>query len=534
MEISFVIAAMLRFWWLVAICVALGTVPLLLAADGSSSYESTAALLVSPPSESRVQVNFTNDPDRYVIGEMAVLESATIADAVAERLDGAGGAGGAGGSLADAVQVEHRPETDIVTVTATASTPEGAAALANAYVDTYLESLDARIAETQTPELAELDEQLATVGRQLAAVDDAIGDAMAPYLDLVGDPDAGALPSVEQVAPNLVSQKSTLLTQYGEILSLTTQLEVSSKLRVTSRLIQTASQPEEVASSGGRALLLGPLAGLLLGAYAAVVLTRTSRTVHGERQVSQILGASTTTLPRSSAIDADPTTTLEHLPAELVPIVDRLCVGAEAAGQPSAPIRIVVTGTQRVAGATTIATAMAARFAAGGATVLLIDANVQNPELTRQFGPDIAGLSRVDLDGPVGHSPHPLITVVGISNVADIHHLRRQQLPALVEAAARRADIVIFDAGSLQHDVAAVQLTRLADAVVVAVPAKGQRVDELESASRHLGSLSAQLLAVVVPVRPRHRSEVAVDRSEVASDEPIPDLARSGAEAGSA
>lgn len=91
MELSFVFNALRRYWWVFVACTVLGAVAGVLGNDrGSELYESTAVLIVSPPSESRVQVSFTNDPDRYVIGQLSVLRSDDLAERVANEVgDGA-------------------------------------------------------------------------------------------------------------------------------------------------------------------------------------------------------------------------------------------------------------------------------------------------------------------------------------------------------------------------------------------------------------------------------------------------------------
>src|SRR4051794_17503356 len=88
MEFSYVATAVRRYWWVVVLCVAIGLVPVIARRSSTQEYVARAVLLVSPPSDSRVQVTFNNDPDRYVIGQLSVLRSSSLADQVAKKIEG--------------------------------------------------------------------------------------------------------------------------------------------------------------------------------------------------------------------------------------------------------------------------------------------------------------------------------------------------------------------------------------------------------------------------------------------------------------
>gem|GEM_PF-1929055 len=512
MELSYVLNAVRRYWWVVVVCVGLGLVPLLSRESEEDTFVSEAVVLVSPPSESRTQVSYVNDPDRYVLGQLEALRSRTLAERVAARL----GQGATAADVAAAVEIEHQPGTDVVQVRGTAVDALGAQQLVDAYVDTYFDDLAEQVEAAQGPDVQQLDQRLADISAQLALVDAAIAEAMEPYIEAASAPDAGPIPSVEQVVPNLVSQKTTLLNQYQENLSLKTQLEVSSKLRVTSQIVQRGSLPTEPESSASRIALLAPVAGLVLGLALAVLLARLSPKVLDRRHAAQILRRPIVgTCPRSGAVRRHRGQLLASLPQPLVPFADGMCVRAEAAGRLGEPLRVLVTGTQRGAGATTVAAAMANRFAVGGAEVLLLDANARHPELSRLFargGAGLADLRDADADAPprrgaaavtaaVGVRIMQGLTLAGLVRADDVRALRRQHLQQLLVAAARRADVVVIDGGSIQHSASTSQLMRLVDVVVVTVPVARQRADELAGLARQLSGIDAEVLPVEVPVR---------------------------------
>src|SRR5690606_10414076 len=120
---------------------------------------------------------------------------------------------------------------------------------------------------------------------------------------------------------------------------------------------------------------------------AAVTLARLSPNVVTDEQAEEILGMPVHgTVPSLPKLHTERHTLLDPLPAEAERFIDSLCVRAEAtAVRGSSTLTVVVTGAQRTAGATTVAAAMARRFADNGSRVVLIDGDRQDPELARLF-----------------------------------------------------------------------------------------------------------------------------------------------------
>ena len=86
MELPFLLSAMRRYIWVVVLGAVLGAIPgVALALTASEFYESRAVLLIAPPTDARSLAPVATDPDRYLAGELSVLES--YSDQVAERID---------------------------------------------------------------------------------------------------------------------------------------------------------------------------------------------------------------------------------------------------------------------------------------------------------------------------------------------------------------------------------------------------------------------------------------------------------------
>ena len=88
-ELSFFINAVKRRPWIIILFIALGAAAGQLATpDAAPKYYSRAVLNVSPPSQSRVAVSFSSDPDRYVIGQLSVLNVRALIDSFSPSSQG--------------------------------------------------------------------------------------------------------------------------------------------------------------------------------------------------------------------------------------------------------------------------------------------------------------------------------------------------------------------------------------------------------------------------------------------------------------
>ena len=521
MELTFILKAVRRYWWAMVACIAVGAIPLVMFDSTSEPYyESRAIILVSPPSESRVQVSFNSDPDRYVLSQLSVLRSESLAAQVATRVPA-----GTTTEVLESVAIEREPETDIVEIVSKAGDAERARVLAQTYLDIYFESLRAAVDETQLPELQRLAVDLDALRAQIAFVDASLAEAIAPYIPTPGVLRAGQsyppIPGIDSVAPALVSQKAALLEEYNQVLETKTELELNSKLRVTSQIVQPATTPTTQLVDANRFIgLAGLLAGGFIGLLVCITLARLSRKSNDIGQTAQLLGGSLVgSFPSARGLAKSRRVAVEQLPNRAVALVDDLCVRAEANAEVGKALTVLVAGTERSSGTTTLAGAMANRYAANGSQVLLIDVDTRDPELTRLFAPGNPGipgllasngqdatLPRRGRDG-VRHDPFcptgvPGLSVVGIGDKSS-SSFRRQHVPDIIAIAARHAHVVVFDGGPMMDAAATVQLAQMVDAVVVAVPDRRQFNTLLTSIAAQIKGRRGELLVVSMPARRR-------------------------------
>lgn len=514
MELSFVLSALRRRLWLVAFFALLGSLPGLMSDPPvSNEYRSVAKLNIVQPTQGNVTY-LSSDPDRYVISQLSVLESASLVNEVALAN------GVSITAVRQAVTIEQDPDTDVVEIIAVSTDPDQARSIAQSYVEAYMSTLDTD--RSDTGELQRLEEEINNLRTQLTNLNDAIQEAMEPYLALLDRRTPPPLPPTDSVEPTLVTERTIIQAEVSQLIALRNQLVSDSRLRVNTRVIQQATLPTEPIPAGGQFLLAGGLfAGAMLGVVAAMAWARFSTKVLDVDTASEILGAPVVSeLPHYRSLARQPLAAFQALPRTAIPVVDQLCVRAEAKARINEPLTVAVVGSQRNAGTTTLALAMAERFAGSGSSVVVIDADVRDPRITAIFNASQdGGVPAVVLnDGALidqrGRSVFtrtmdPEVSVLGLGSSRGAASLRRDTVASVLEAARRKAQIVVVDGGPALDLASTLQLTAMADAVVLAVPLARQKSDALSDLSRQLDNVREKLLPVVTsPARRPAKGEI--------------------------
>jgi len=486
MELAFLTEAIRRYYWMIILVAVLGLVPGILAGGGGPPrFESNAVLLVSPPSQSLLQVSFAGDPDRYVAGQLSVLRSRVLAERVADQL----GEDYEADAVAASVRFVREPETDVVTVVVATPSAERSRAIADAYATLYLDQLRSQIEVSQQPTLERLDADLAAVREQLTEIDDQIGDAIAPFLGR--DP----IPTIDQVAPGLLSDKSILLNQFAELQS--SRTELSSGLRVSTEIVQSATLPTTPLTSSRVPLLaVGLVAGAFAGLVAASTAARLSPTVLGGPQAEDILGYPIVgALPALPKLRPGAHVAFGELSPTATRFIESLCVRAEATSEGQSTLTIVVAGSQPGVGTGPLAEVLALRFAAPGTRVLLVEAGRCDTGMGARLGTEMVGVGgRSGSEGriipPGESSPGMRVMTLGelsalSSPMEDGSVPRRPDVAKLLSTASQDAEVVVFNGGALMESVSTVQLAWRCDAVVLAMP-RNQQIRSLEVVAAEL------------------------------------------------
>lgn len=508
MELSFIISAIRRRFWLVILFTVLGGVigMAVSRSQDTNEYETTAALLVQPP-VTQNSFNFNpNDPDRYVLSQQRALESLALAEAVAAKIPGE-----TKESVHKATDIKHRTGTDILEIVVTAKDPERAAEIANTYAATYIEQLRITPASSQQQGLDELKAQREAITEELKSLSDRIDRGNAPVGNLPGPGDAEAQNRAQQ-----------LLGDYHALSQQIIALEAANISRVTTSIVESAVVPTEtVATSSRLYVAAGVVGGLALGIVAAILAARLSTKVLDRYEAETVLNQPVTgELVQASALTRSRAAALYELPSALEQVVSRICVRAQANAVDDRPLVIAVVGTQRNAGTTTLALAMAGRYARTDLNSVIIDFDSHHPELTELFAADTGGIPtvlsylgqpssngapmspnarsrRIDPTTIFASTPVERVRIIGAGTGHDMLTLRRSEIARILEFASRDVEVVIADAGSLPDAAAAEQLVRLADCVVLAVPLRKLRASTLDTTARLLSGRSELILPVI-------------------------------------
>lgn len=504
------ISALKRYWWLFIGAILLGTLSgALLRGETQTSYESKALLSVAPPSVSPSTAESSSD--RYVAGQLLVLGSESSAAAVAEAIGG----GATAQSVLAMLTVVQAPSSDIVELTISSGDPVYSQKVGEAYVAQYFARLQQQIDSTTNASLAGIEDQLADLRQQLDTIDTQIAEAMAPYLPPVNDDNNAAyppIPPIEQVVPDLVSQKQTLLDQFQNVSATKTEIELGSQLRVGSQVVQSPTLPTAaLVSSNKKILIAGAFGGIFVGLLASVVAARISRKVLDDEEASEIVGHPLVGAMPAYHISSDRRALVEYLPAEATQFVDHLRVRLDALDRRRHALVVVVTGTDVDVGTTAVAGALANRFAMNGSDVIVLDADALHPELTELFQPDEASRRLTGHAAPITDARDVLretqvsgLWVVAGTDLAEGAALRREDSVRALDLLDDLADVIIVDGGPFLGAASTVQFAHHADAAVLVIPRHRQLKQGLELVAGQLHEQQHNVLAVSTPTFRRH------------------------------
>lgn len=228
-------------------------------------YEGTAEVLLQPGSSSEFLFREQRSTTA-VQTEIRVLKSAPVREAVSDEL----------GVEAPEVDASPIPQTEVFEVKARHPDPEEAAAIANAYVNAYIEYRRSQAVEDLVAAGAGLQAQIDELQRQIDGLTQQIASA-------VGESER------EAVERNLGPQRDALVSQQGLLKQSLDQLQVSTPL-VTggAQLVNPATPPSDpVEPKPVRNGLVGLGAGLVLGVGLVFVFDRLDDTIRGTEDLAR-------------------------------------------------------------------------------------------------------------------------------------------------------------------------------------------------------------------------------------------------------
>lgn len=261
----------------------------------------------------------------------------------------------------------------------------------------------------------------------------------------------------------------------------------------------------------GRYLLLGLLAGLVIGYLIAFIRYRMDtrvRTISDveETQGSVVLG----TLPsdkkigrRASESDSETEEKSSFISREAL---RKLRTNLRFVSIDNPPRAIVITSSQPQDGKSTVAVRLAQVIAASGSSVLLVDADLRRPTMATTLQLDgnlgLSGILTGDvfLDEAIQATADPHLYALPAGRIPPnpSELLGSQRMKDLLEVLKADYQYVIIDAPPLLQVTDAALLSASADGAIVVVRSGATRKSELSAAIRHLNSVEAPVLGTVL------------------------------------
>lgn len=428
-------------WWLIVLCTVLCTAAAAAyVATAEKVYEAHADLLVTPVSSSDDVyaglglIQSSNDPTRDVSTASRYVETLPVAQRVKAALRLRGSAP----QILGKIEAEPLAQSSVVTVTASDSSPEAAARLANAFAS-----------ETVRLRTEQLRDQ---IGRTLPVLRRSLG----------------------QVPPDERAPESALSARIAALEAL--QAVPDPTIRVV-----TPASPPEVAARPRRTLSLasGLLGGLILGLGAAFGLQALDPRLRREEQLRALYR-----VPILARIPVEPRKKRGHAlaPEELSPGTFEAyrTLRATLAASLGSEFRtgsVLVSGSSPGEGKTTTAMNLAHALVAAGNKVILIEADVHRPTIGQALGVRPRyGLSSVlirqaDLRDALitteRYGPDLQLLLVDRPGVATADRLSLPTARQLIADAEALADYVVVDSPPLTEVVDTLPLARQVAGVLI-------------------------------------------------------------------
>ena len=567
-----VLNAMWRHRWLVLVSVVVVTaVGYLYGASRPAQYVSTASMVVEDPSGEGVFETSSGNPERYVADQMAMLESAVVA----ERAAGLAAvqlpsADITPNDVLDNVDVLGSSQSSIIELSFRASNPEVAQVVTNALVAAYEEVRRSEAANSSAAALERLDASLQAMEEELTSIRAEIATAQGgtPFQVELGqqmenavtrllslwdqraatsDLDAlalieaeldgvtsqlqtlGLIQSLRQQDPQqsaLLEEQNTVLARRDQLQTRRDQMIVDAELAPNGIFVLSPATAGEASGPGIQSILaVAVILGILAGAGLAYIRAQRKRTFRERSEPELVLNA-----PLLAEV---PVFAEEGIKSSMPIQTNRVSVAAEAFRFAAAAIEIQGTEARSLIavssalgdGKTTIVANTGIAAAQQGARVLLVDADFGDQSLSRLLldgmEPDRGLTEMVEM----GLEPKDVIRVIPLADGVSLRLIGRGRLPVTAPDVFRSAgaqnffarareqfDLVLIDAPPLLQVAYASSIARYAGAALVVVPHETE-IGDVENLSARLAFIGIPIAGYIYNYAPLRPEMVASTRS---------------------
>ena len=485
-------------------------------------YESTATLLLKASSaQSVLTEQASSDPERRVQNEAELVRSARTAREVQDRLGFSG-----------SISVTAGGESDVLELTATATSAAKAALIANTYAQTHrdlrqqdnLESVHNAQREVQL-RLDEFDTQLEANSQllgELSAQQTAVGIDNATVANL-----SKQLTEVQQSRESLLRSRQTYTDQAG-------QLEIEANLASSKpplEILAPASAPASPVSPNHRQdITVALVLGLLLGIACAFIQEHLDDSVRSLADVAKATGnlPSLAVIPRHESPqegEMPPILTATKPMSHTAESYRSLRTSVEFMALEKRMQTIQCTSAQAGEGKTSTVVNLAVAFAQTGEQVVVIDCDLRRPRLHEYFGLDRhigftsvllneRGLEEVIRPAPGFDNLHVLCSGPLAPNPSEL--LGGEHFAEILRKLSTDYALVLIDSPPVLPVTDALVLSRVADATIVITASSISSKRRVSRAVDSLRQVGAPLVGSVLNCAPLDVAYGYVDYGYVA------------------
>lgn len=262
-------------------------------------------------------------------------------------------------------------------------------------------------------------------------------------------------------------------------------------------------------------LLAGLVIGLVTGVAFIAIMNNFDRTVRSPAQIRRILGVDCLVLvPRLRPGRLSDTTALDQPGSDFARALRLLRTVLFAAKAKTHQVSIGFVSCQEGDGCSALSANLAGLLASSNSRVVLVDANLQKPDLTRRFAPNAeAGLDHFIQSDPESAELPEVRLTTALSFVPAVAADRMADPNAFLGTHAMRAALtqhggardLVLDLPPLEASSDAQAMGSMLTGVVLVAALNRTKLDQLSEAIRALRSANSRVLGIVlndpVPVR---------------------------------
>jgi non-specific protein-tyrosine kinase len=489
-----------RWWWLlVLIPLIAGFTAYTISDRQTPLYSATATLFVNPgQASSENSFSAVQTGQRLATTYQQLVVTEPVLAPVIERL----GLPYSVGQLKANVSASIVRDTQLLKVSVSDSSPETAAAIANAVAESFSEFVTTQQLDINSSARATLDQLIADLQQQSADLDAQIGAIEAG----VQTPPAGS--SLE----TLRTRRNQIEQSLADLLVKAQQMEISSAVSQGQVFMSVPATPPTVPYAPRTSFYtaLAMFLGLLIAVGAIALLEYLDNTVKPGLNFERSYGVPMlSVLSRGTNVKPghDQVFVLNDPHSSLAESVRLLRTNLEFAAATAEIQSLSVTSSSPGDGKSTVAANLAVSMAQSGFMTILVDADLRRPTQHKIF--DVRndrGMTNL-LTNPAmewkeaaNQVAHPNLWVLTSGpvppNPADL--LSSNRLPALVKLLEQEADVVVFDTPPILAVSDPLIVATQVDGVLLVASSGATRIDALQRSLDALPGDSVRTLGIVL------------------------------------